>query len=92
MERIPVRELNQNTSAILSRVQRGESLEVTVSGTVVARLVPIEPGRSLLDRLVAEGRAAAPTLTGPVPMPPALGAVDVDAGAVLADMRDEERW
>jgi prevent-host-death family protein len=91
MERIPVRELNQNTSAVLARVQRGESLEVTVSGAAVARLVPIEPSRNLLDRLVAEGRAVPPTATGPVPMPPVLGDTDVDAASVLVDMRDEER-
>ncbi|KIF79211.1 prevent-host-death protein [Streptomyces sp. 150FB] len=41
MERVPVRELNQNTSAVLARVRQGESLEVTVSGSAVARLLPI---------------------------------------------------
>ncbi|MBA2944825.1 type II toxin-antitoxin system Phd/YefM family antitoxin [Streptomyces himalayensis] len=92
MDRIPVRELNQNTSAVLARVQRGESLEVTVKGTAVARLVPITTTQSLLDRLVAEGRATAPTTSGPVPMPPTLGDPAVEAAAELAAMRDEERW
>ncbi|MGW4238029.1 type II toxin-antitoxin system Phd/YefM family antitoxin [Streptomyces sp. NPDC004749] len=92
MERIPVRELNQNTSAVLARVQRGESLEVTVSGTAVARLVPVTSTQSLLDRLVAEGRATAPGMGGPLPMPPALGDPAVDAGAEVEAMRDEERW
>ncbi|NGN68379.1 type II toxin-antitoxin system prevent-host-death family antitoxin [Streptomyces sp. A7024] len=92
MERIPVRELNQNTSAVLARVQHGETLEVTVSGTPVARLVPITPAQSAVDRMVAEGRALAPTSSGPVPLPPALGDPEVDAAATLAAMRDEERW
>jgi prevent-host-death family protein len=92
MERIPVRELNQNTSAVLARVQRGESLEVTVSGTAVARLVPVTITQSLLDRLVAEGRATAPVASGPVPLPPVLGDPAVDAAADLAALRDEERW
>lgn len=80
MERIPVRELNQNTSAVLARVERGETLEVTVSGRPVARLVPIKGGHSLLDRLVAEGRASAPRSSGPVPMPPVLGDPSIDSG------------
>ncbi|GAA3375259.1 hypothetical protein GCM10020367_42370 [Streptomyces sannanensis] len=92
MDRIPVRELNQNTSAVLARVQRGESLEVTVSGTAVARLVPITSTQSLLDRLVAEGRAVAPTVSGPVVLPPVLGDPAIDSAAELSAMRDEERW
>lgn len=92
MERIPVRELNQNTSAVLARVERGETLEVTVSGRPVARLVPIEGGHSLLDRLVAEGRATAPRTAGPVPMPPVLGDPGIDVAAELAADREEERW
>ncbi|WP_419997660.1 type II toxin-antitoxin system Phd/YefM family antitoxin [Streptomyces boninensis] len=90
MERIPVRELNQNTSAVLARVQHGETLEVTVSGTPVARLVPITPAQSMVDRMVAEGRALAPTSYGPVPMPPALGDPEIDSAAALVDIRDEE--
>jgi prevent-host-death family protein len=92
MDRIPVRELNQHTSAVLARVQRGESLEVTVSGTAVARLVPVTRTQSLLDRLVAEGRATAPLAGGPFPLPPVLGDPGVDAAAELAAARDEERW
>lgn len=87
-----MRELNQNTSAVLARVQRGETLEVTVSGAPVARLVPIAGSQSVLDRMVTEGRATAPTSTGPFPLPPVLGDPDVDAAAELAAMRDEERW
>jgi prevent-host-death family protein len=92
MERIPVRELNQNTSAVLARVQHGESLEVTVSGTAVARLVPISGTQSLLDRLVAEGRATAPAISGPIPLPPVLGDPSVDTAQGLSTMREEERW
>lgn len=92
MDRIPVRELNQNTSAVLTRVQRGESLEVTVSGTAVARLVPVTPTQSLLDQLVAEGRATPPQSTGPLPLPPTLGDPGVDTAADLAAAREEERW
>lgn len=92
MERIPVRELNQNTSAVLARVQHGETLEVTVSGTPVARLVPISRGRSVLDRMVAEGRATPPVASGPVPVPPVLDDPGIDTAAALVALRDEERW
>ncbi|MEU4093839.1 type II toxin-antitoxin system prevent-host-death family antitoxin [Streptomyces sp. NPDC026673] len=92
MERIPVRELNQNTSAVLARVQRGETLEVTVSGTPVARIVPVSGSQSVLDRMVAEGRATPPASSGPVPVPPVLGDPEVDTAAALAAMREEERW
>lgn len=93
MERIPIRELNQHTSAMIARVERGETLEVTVSGRPVARLVPIDGGHSLLDQLVAEGKAVPPTATtGPVPMPPQLGDPAIDVAAELAASREEERW
>jgi len=40
MSEVPVRELNQNTSGVLARVKRGEQIEITERGVVVARLVP----------------------------------------------------
>ncbi|WP_245716384.1 hypothetical protein [Micromonospora humi] len=39
-----------------------------------------------------EGRATAPTTTGPVPMSPVLGDPMVDVAAALVEARDEERW
>ena len=92
MEQIAVRELNQHTSRVLARVRAGETVEVTDRGEPIARLVPVLAGDALLGRLVAEGRAAAPTTTGPVPMPPVLGDPTVDAAAPLIEARDEERW
>ncbi len=79
MDRIGVRELNQNTSQVLARVAGGETVEVTDRGRPIARLVPVHGGQSLLDRLVAEGRAVAPTSGRPVPNPPVLGDPDVCA-------------
>lgn len=92
MERIGVRDLNQNTSQVLARVSGGESLEITDRGHPIARLVPVSDDRSTLARLVAAGRATAPTSTGPVPLPPKLGDENVDVASELAAMRDEERW
>jgi prevent-host-death family protein len=92
MERIGIRELNQNTSQVLARVSRGETVEITDRGRPVARLVPVGDDRSVLARLAATGRAASPTSTGPVPFPPKLGDESVDVATTLTAMRDEERW
>jgi prevent-host-death family protein len=56
--RVGVRELRQNLSVYLRRVEAGETLEVTDHGHAVARLTPLPPQRmSVLDRMIAEGRA-----------------------------------
>ena len=54
---VGVRELRQNLSVYLDRVKRGEALAVTERGVVVASLRPAPKAESVLDRLVAEGRA-----------------------------------
>lgn len=41
MEEIPVRELRNNVSQILRRVEDGERLRITVSGRAVAEIVPL---------------------------------------------------
>lgn len=55
--RIGVRDLRQNASRYLERVQAGEVIEITNRGRLVARLVPVAgPQTSVYDQLVAEGR------------------------------------
>jgi prevent-host-death family protein len=56
-----VRELRQNLSVYLDRVKKGEALTVTEHGTAVAILRPLSTASSVLDRLVAEGWATAPS-------------------------------
>lgn len=58
---VGVRELRQNLSVYLKRVKAGESLEVRERGQRVAVLAPVRAKASMLDRLVAAGRAMAPT-------------------------------
>ena len=58
--RVGVRELRQNLSVYLDRVKDGESLMVTEHGTVVAMLRPAPAADSVLERMVADGRAVAP--------------------------------
>ena len=49
MERIPHRELRNNSSAILRRVAEGESFEITNHGEVVAVLSPPIDDHDLFD-------------------------------------------
>lgn len=55
MNRIGVRELQQNASAAVRRASRGERIEVTDRGRPVAVLAPLAEG-SLVDTLEAAGR------------------------------------
>ena len=58
--RVGVRELRQNLSKYLRRVERGERLEVTERGRPVAVLAPLGESESPLGRLVAAGRILPP--------------------------------
>jgi prevent-host-death family protein len=46
---IALRELRNNTSEVLRRVENGEELDVTVNGRPVARLVPLPRRRTSLS-------------------------------------------
>ena len=88
---VGVRELRQNLSVYLVRVQAGEALRVTDRGRVVALLSPLPANATPMEALVAGGRATAGTGTladlGPPPGRPSNRATQ----ALLA-MRDEERY
>jgi len=50
MRSIPQRELRNDITRILREVEAGESVEVTVDGRPVARLVPIDRRRTWVPR------------------------------------------
>jgi antitoxin (DNA-binding transcriptional repressor) of toxin-antitoxin stability system len=54
---VGVRELRQNLSVHLDRVKRGEALNVTEHGHIVAVLRPAPCAASPLDLLIAKGLA-----------------------------------
>jgi prevent-host-death family protein len=58
--RVGVRELRQNLSVYLRRVERGERLEVTDHGRLVAVLAPTGEPADALERLIATGRVVPP--------------------------------
>ena len=91
--RVGVRELRQNLSVYLERVKAGETLEVTEHGQPVAQLGPrpTKP-RSILDQMIADGRATAAT-RHPRDIPPPLPNPDPDGPTlteILLQMRDED--
>jgi prevent-host-death family protein len=90
MERIGIRELRQNASGWLRRVERGESFEVTAWGRPVALLVPATQD-DILARLESEGslhRGEGDLLSLP-PLPADSGRPTISD--LLRDLRAEER-
>lgn len=92
--RVGVRELRQNLSVYLRRVEGGETFDVTEHGRLVARLGSAPaPEVSVLDRMIAEGRAI-PARRSIRSLPAPVGLSDGGPGLseVLHQMRHEERW
>lgn len=90
MSEVPVRELNQNTAGVLARVKRGEHIEITERGAVVARLVPAQ--ENPMASMISAGRLRPATLTGPAPHPSGPVHNDHEAGRLLRELRDAERY
>jgi prevent-host-death family protein len=92
--RVGVRELRQQASAVLKRVQGGEVIEVTEHGHPIARIVPLRPG--ILDQLVLEGRATEAAddlleLMDELGLPQAAEAGRRLPSQALAELRADER-
>lgn len=89
---MPVRELNQHTSSILAKVEKGAAITITRDGRPVARLVPIAGVSRSLDRLVETGLVTAPALREPMPLPADYGEErSEDVAQKLAADRESER-
>ena len=88
MTRIGVRELRQHASRYLALVARGERVEVTDRGRLVALLVPVRgaPWDDLLDSGRVSQPADATDLAEDAPLD-----YGVDASETLRSMRDNER-
>lgn len=91
MASVGIRELRQNASALLRRVEAGETIEVTDRGHPVALLSPV-PERGPLSRLRACGdvipvRETLATLQEPIELMEA----EEPPSAVLARLRSAER-
>lgn len=89
---VGVRELRQNLSVYLEEIKQGRSLIVTDHGRHVAVLRPLPPATSVLDRLVAEGKATPPTLRIADLRPPLDEKLEKPVSQILQEMRDEDPW
>jgi prevent-host-death family protein len=86
--RIGVRELRQNLSKYLRRVERGERLEVTEHGRPVAVLAPLGEQETPLARLAAAGRIVPPSADILEVLPPR-GRTSTRASEGLEEQRAE---
>jgi prevent-host-death family protein len=89
VERIGLRELRQHASRYIARVARGESIEVTRCGRLVARIVPARP--DTWEDMIARGNII------PAESPGGLeDIVPIDCGVnlseVLMQMCEGERY
>lgn len=87
---VGIRALQQNASAVVARVESGESIEVTDHGRPVARLVPVPRSRVEVLRTAGLVRDA----TRPLDLivrPPKRSKGQRSLSAILADMRADER-
>lgn len=75
---------------MLARVKRGEEINITERGVVIARLVPAEPSR--VAHLAAGGKLRLPAVSGRMPRPKGPIRTDFESGELIRQMRDEERY
>lgn len=99
MTAIPIRELSHHTARTLALVKAGETVDITERGTIIGRIVPVDPTRDARARLTAEGRMRPASrgradLLADVRRRADLTAVDdvTDISAVLQELRDSERY
>jgi len=88
MDRIGVRELRQHASQYLDRVAKGETLEITDRGRPVARLAPLvaDPWEDMVTSGLVTLAQDETSIIDESPQE-----YDVDASALLAAMRADER-
>jgi prevent-host-death family protein len=94
INKVGIRELRQQASAVMKRVVGGEVIEVTDHGHPIARIVPLRP--SVLDQMVLEGRATEATgdlldLMDELGLPQAVSAGRQLPSQALAQLRADER-
>jgi prevent-host-death family protein len=90
MTEVPVRELNQDTAGVLARVKRGEHIEITERGAVIARLIPAQ--ENPLAAMISSRKLRPATVTGTAPRLTGPVHTDNEAGQLLREVRDDERY
>ncbi|MFZ0833403.1 MAG: type II toxin-antitoxin system prevent-host-death family antitoxin [Mycobacterium sp.] len=90
MADVPVRELNQDTAGVLTRVKQGERVNITERGRVIASIIPARDNP--LSNLISSGKLRPATISGPAPRPVGPVKTDQEGGELLREMRDSERY
>lgn len=89
MGEVPMRELNQQTRKVIDRVKAGEEITLTDHGELIARIIPATTGplAALISarKVIAATRGATPRATVP-------GVDQLEAGALLEQLRSQERF
>ncbi len=87
--RIGVKELRQNVSKYLDQVKRGETVEVTERGTLIA--VITSPSKEVMEfeYMVARGQLIAPKAQFHIPQNRRTADSEVASAEVLSDLREE---
>jgi len=89
-ERVGVRELRQNLSVYLRKVETGVSYEVTDRGRSVALLVPLPSTDDPIDRLAVEGRLVSRATRSPGDIPPPIEwGIEPSASEILQELRED---
>jgi prevent-host-death family protein len=92
---IGIRELRQHASVYVDLVEKGQTVDITNRGRLVARLVPARDAESPLERLVAAGIIQPAEDPGSLldiePAPP-VPQGQPTASEILLQMREEERY
>ena len=93
--RIGIRELRQHASVYVDLAGKGQTVDITNRGRLVARLVPAGDAESPLERLIAAGIIEPAEDPGSLldiepgpPVPPG----QPTASEILEQMREEERY
>jgi prevent-host-death family protein len=93
--RIGIRELRQHASVYVDLAEKGQTVDITNRGRLVARLVPAKEPESPLERLIAAGIIEPAEEPGNLldvdPLPP-LPPGKPTATEILLQMREEERY
>jgi prevent-host-death family protein len=90
MDSVGVRELRQNLSVYLRRVEAGEPLRVTDHGRPVALLTPLPRDDDPFADLIASGRVLPPKHPFRLPEPLALPDGGPTLSETLQQVRDED--
>jgi prevent-host-death family protein len=93
--RIGIRELRQHASVYVDLAEKGQTVDITNRGRLVAQLVPAKEPESPLERLIAAGIIEPAENPGDLldiepapPVPPGRPT----AAEMLLQMREEERY